>query len=246
MTALRASAALLVLGLVAGTSACGDDAAPPSAATATSAAPTPEPTPTTNGIDTLPPEKALAAAKAAFLKASTVRIRGRVPDDEKPLTIDLRLASNGDADAKVTQGRETMRVLIIGDDVWISGNRAFLTEIGGPKAYSRLRGRYVHGTRDSRYAKDLLRLVDRRSFADEVLPAGDGRPDGQEPANGVPARRFTDPERASVYLVALVGEPYPLRLADAADTEDSRLEFLEYGKPLNLEPPPASKVVEIP
>jgi hypothetical protein len=242
MTALRASAALLLLGLVAGTAACGDDAATPSAATATSAAPTPEPTPTTNGIDTMPAEEALASAKDAFLKATAVHIRGKVVEGDEPLAIDLRLASNGDADAKVTRGLQKMHILVIGDDVWVSGNRAFLTDLGGSEAYGVLKGRYVRTARDSSHAKPFMRLIERRVFADDLLIT-DGIPDGQELVNGVPAQRFNIADSRSVYFVALVGEPYPLRVAD---TDEQLVDFLEYGKPLDLKPPPPSKVVDIP
>ena len=43
--------------------------------------------------------------------------------------------------------------------------------------------------------------------------------------------------------MALTGEPYPLKLAGKDGAQALDLDFLEYGKPLKLTPPPASKVV---
>jgi len=82
ITARAGAAALLVLGLVSGTTACGGDSGSGTAATVPSvpatSTPTPTPSPTTNGIDTLPPYDAQVAAREAFLTAPAVRLTGQV------------------------------------------------------------------------------------------------------------------------------------------------------------------------
>jgi hypothetical protein len=237
MTTLRASAALLALGLaVAGTAACGEDGAPSPGSSASAAA-----SAATNGIDTLPAEKALAAAKTAYLKAATVRVRGTVVDGGTKVGLDLRTALNGDTRGTLRVDGATINVLTIGKDAWFSGDRKFWTDAAGADAYAQMKGKYVRTTRTGAEFKDFADLIDRKSFADNVLP-DTLLPGGRQAVNGVDAYRFKDLDGAS-YFVAVTGEPYPLKFAGKSGAQALDIDFLEYGKPLTLTPPPASKVI---
>lgn len=235
MITTRASAALLALGLaVAGTAACGEAGAPsPGGATSAAA--------DTNGIDTLPAEKALAAAKAAYLKAATVRVRGTVVDGGTNVGLDLRTAVNGDTQGTLRVDGARIDVLTIGKNAWFSGDRKFWTDAAGADAYAQMKGKYVRTTRTAADFKAFADLIDRRSFADSVLP-DTLLPGGRQAVNGVDAYRFKDLSGAS-YFVALTGEPYPLKFAGKDGAQALDIDFLEYGKPLKLTPPPASKVI---
>jgi hypothetical protein len=234
MITLRAGAVLLVLGLaVAGTAACGEDGASPGGAGSAS--------PATNGIDTLPAEKALAAAKAAYLKAATVHVRGTVADGGTDISLDLRTALNGDSQGTLRLDGATIQVLTIGKNAWFSGDRKFWTDAAGADAYAQMKGKYVRTTRTAKDFKDFADLIDRKQFADNVLP-DTLLPGGRQAVNGVDAYRFKDLSGAS-YFVALAGEPYPLKLAGKDGAQALDIDFLEYGKPLKLTPPPAAKVI---
>jgi len=236
MTTLRASAALLTLGLaVAGIAACGEDGASPSSGSSASASPA------TNGIDTLPAEKALAAAKSAYLKAATVRVRGTVVDSGTDVALDLRTSLNGDTQGTLRLDGATIKVLTIGKNAWFSGDRKFWTDAAGADAYAQMKGKYVRTTRTSADFKDFADLIDRQQFADTVLP-DTLLPGGRQAVNGLDAYRFKD-LRGSSYFVALTGEPYPLKFAGKDGAQALDLDFLEYGKPLKLSPPPAAKVI---
>ena len=78
-----------------------------------------------------------------------------------------------------------------------------------------------------------------------MLPQDGLRGDEREDVRGAPAFRFEDAAGAGHY-VALQGSPYPLRFAGEDGTSKIDLDFLDYGAPVDLEPPPASKVVEAP
>ena len=237
MITLRASAALLVLGLaVAGTAGCGEDGTPSSPGTSGPAA-----SPATNGIDTQPVEKALAAARAAYLKAPTVHVRGTVADGGTRVALDLRTALNGDSQGTLRLDGATIRVLTIGKRAWFSGDRKFWTDAAGAGAYARMKGKFVRTTRTSPEFKDFADLIDRRQFADNVLP-DTLLPGGRQAVNGVDAYRFKDLSGGN-YFVALTGEPYPLKLAGKDGEQALDIDFLEYGKPLKLTPPPSSKVI---
>jgi hypothetical protein len=239
MTTLRASAALLVLGLaVAGTAACGDDGASPSRGSATPAA---SASPATNGIDELPAEKALAAARSAYLEAATVRVRGTFVDGGAKIAVDLRTSRNGDSVGTMRFDGSTFEILTIGKNAWLSGDRKFWTDAGGADAYALMKGKYLRTKRSAPDFKDFADFIDRRKFADNVLP--DALFPGERRAvNGVDAYRFKDFSGSS-YFVALTGEPYPLKLAGKDGAQGLDLDFLEYGKPLKLTPPPPAKVV---
>jgi hypothetical protein len=239
MTTLRASAALLVLGLaVAGTAACGDDGASPSPGATTPAA---SASPATNGIDELPAEKALAAARSAYIEAATVRVRGTFVDGGETIGLDLRTSRNGDSAGTLRVDGAKIGILTIGKTAWFTGDRRFWTNVGGADAYAQLKGKYVRTTLSAADFKTFAALTDRRQFADNVLPDA-MFPGERQAVNGVDAYRFKDFGGAS-YFVALTGEPYPLKVAGKDGAQSLDLDFLEYGKPLKLTPPPPAKVV---
>jgi hypothetical protein len=240
MITARAGAALLVLGLVSGTTACGGDSGSGTAATVPSvpatSAPTPTPSPTTNGIDTLPPYDAQVAAREAFLTAPAVRLTGQVGDSG---SFDIRTSANGDAAGTLRGNGVRADFLVIGRTVWLSGNRAFWVRgLNRRNIPSDLTHKYVRTTLGSRYARALKTMTTRAEFAS--LWNTDGIPDGREVVRGVAAYRFRDLRTGLVISVALTGEPYPLRLAG---DDGQPIEIVVDDKPMTVMPPRAADVV---
>jgi hypothetical protein len=175
------------------------------------------------------------------LAAATVRVRGTVVDGGTNVGLDLRTALNGDTQGTLRVDGATITVLTIGKRAWFSGDRKFWTDAAGADAYAQMKGKYLRTTRTSAEFKDFADLIDRKQFADSVLP-DTLLPGGRQAVNGVDAYRFKDLSGAS-YFVALTGEPYPLKFAGKDGAQALDIDFLEYGKPMKLTPPPASKVI---
>jgi hypothetical protein len=235
----RVAAALLVLGALGGTTACGDDAAEP-ATTVSSRVPTPSPTQTTNGIDTLAPAEAMQRVRTAFLEAPTIRMHGAIGDG---LSLDYRTTANGDAQGSLRLDGMRMDFIVIGTDVWLSGDRAFWAEkVRRKKAPAVLTGKYMRTTLSSKAADDLRFFAARAEFT-SMLPT-DVLPVGQERVNGAAAYRFRDPDDGTEFLVALTGKPYPLEMS-LDDPKDPAMVRFVYDKPVTLEPPAAEDVVGV-
>jgi hypothetical protein len=237
MTSHRPSALLLAAGLtLAGAAACGEDPAPGPPAASASASPGPS----TNGIDALPTERALTAARDAYVKASSVRVKGSFVDGGSRITLDLRQSARG-ATGTITLDGAKIRLLTIGRTAYFTGDRKFWTEAGGAEAYDLFKGKWVKTSLDAADFKEVAFFAER-SFIAEQLPVSGVLGDRRENVRGVPAFKFQDSTEVG-YWVALSGEPYPLRLGEG---DGEAIDFLDYGKPVDLTPPPASKVFEMP
>jgi hypothetical protein len=235
MIAPRASAALLTLGLVTGTSACGGSATGTASATPSVS---PSASPTTNGIDTMSPYDAQVAARAAFLEAPTLRIKGDLGDGE---SVDFRTSSSGHGMGMLHLDGMRIDFLVIGQKVWYSGDRAFWTRmLKREKVPLALTGKYVGSTLKSKNSRDLRTMMTRTEFAE--IWSTEGIPDGREQVNGVEAYRFRDAGSSEVVFVALEGKPYPLKVTD---DDGLSLEFVAYDKPLKLDPPAKDDVLAV-
>jgi hypothetical protein len=241
MTSPRSSAVLLALTLaVAGTAACGDEAAPASGGASAGSSATSGPA--TNGVDTLPTKQALAAATKAFLAADTVHLKGDVVDAGSTISIDLLQTKNGDASGTLGFDGMKLTILTIGTTGYISGDKAFWTESVGADAYRQFKGKWMKTDLTAPDFEELAHFADREQFAREVLPT-EAVGGERKTVNGTPAFGFTDNQGGNFY-VALEGEPYPVRLDGVDGGSTVALDFLDYDEPVKLKPPPASKIIE--
>jgi hypothetical protein len=241
MTPLRSSAVLVAITLaVAGTAGCGDEAAPDSGAR-TAASDSASATPDTNGTDTLPTKQALNAATKAFLAAETVHLKGDVVDGGDKISIDLRQTRSGDAVGTIGLQGMRMTILTIGQNAYISGDKAFWTKSAGADAYRHFKGKYLKTKLSSADFEELALFSNRAEFAKQVLPT-DAIGGKKKTVNGTAAFGFTDDQGGNFY-VSLQGKPYPVRLDGTDEGTTVALDFLDYDKPVNLTPPPPSKII---
>jgi hypothetical protein len=232
---------LAILAIALGTAACGDEPA----GTGTAAPATPAASPATNGIDRLPTDQALAKATAAYLAASSVHVKGTIVDDGTSIALDLRQTRRGDSTGTITMDGAKIKVLTVGKTAYISGDRKFWTDAAGADAYDLFKGTWVKTKLSGADFAQFALFTDRKRFADGVLPTDGLRADRREDVRGAPAFRFEDATDAG-YYVSLTAEPVPVRFAGEDGGSKIALDFLDYGAPVELTPPPASKVVEAP
>lgn len=233
----RAITLVLALGLsVAGAAACGNE---PGGGTTASASPKPA----TNGIDAMASAKAMTTARDAFLKAPSVRIKGTFTDGGSKITLDLRQAAGGSSGTFVIDGAK-LNILTVGKTAYIKADRKFWESQGVGEAYATFKGKWLKTSLSAADFKDMAALTDREEFAKQ-LPAGSGLHGKPQTIRGTPAYEFKDADGSS-YFVALQGEPYPLKVTSKDPADPGQFEFLDYGKPVDLAPPPASKVIKVP
>lgn len=237
------AALVLTLAFTAGCGPAGgsDDASKEAAtAKASAASPSPSPTPTSNGIAELKPAQILARARAATASATYLRLRGQVEDGEK-YTIDFRFAGKTKATGWMQQGSERAELTRIGKVVYLSGNDRFWKSVGGKGAMQIFSGKYVKTRVDDAHFGDLATFADKTSLLSEALKGGSGwRKEGAGKVGDVPTVVLTDSAGDKIQ-VAAQGRPYVLVLEGG---RENRLEYIEFGKPVTVQPPPARSVID--
>jgi hypothetical protein len=241
--ALLALAPAAVLLALAG---CGGDASTPAAAPSSasaSASATPSPS-ASEPFAGRTAQEVLAAAQKAFAAARTTRVVGSFRDDGTDVTMDIRMDDDGDAVAQLdVGGLGAMELRTVGDDAWLSGDKAFWKATGAPA--NLFDGKWIKTTTDSKDFQDFLELTSKKQWAAELL-----QPDGElevvegKDVDGVPTVGLAEVtgEDPGILYVAATGPAYPL-LIEPKSGEGS-LRFTDWDEPVDVEKPPAEDVVE--
>ncbi|QKW32972.1 hypothetical protein HUT06_02065 [Actinomadura sp. NAK00032] len=234
--------AVLVLAVASGTAACGPaektgTTEKPGAAAKTSTAAAPA-----NGVEKLRAAEILHRARKATNGAHSLRIRGHVVDGGDKFTLDFRYAGKSKSTGWFQQGRERVEITRIGKEVYLKGNDAFWTSVGGKGALQLFSGKYLKTTGTSPDFKDLAVFTYRTALLNEaVKSAGTWRKGKAATVGGTPAVTLTTGATGDEIQVATRGEPYVLALTGGPQ---NRIEYIDYGKPVDVRRPPAGSVVD--
>lgn len=239
---LLAPAAVLLAASVAAcgggspTTTAGGTSPTTSAAPATSTSTSPV-IPGSNGVDQLTPAEAVKKANAAFIAASTVSMKGSVPDSGKTIGIDVQLARSGGR-ARIGMNGGTVDMIIIGKTAYVGGDKAFWVQTAGKSAAQQLVGKYVKTNVTGKLAKELSVFIDRTKLSEGMIPTAGLNQGKVATLNGKPVYRLSDGAGFTVDI-ALVGPPYPLEMSG----DGAKLD-LAFDIPVKLTPPPASKIID--
>lgn len=206
----------------------------------------------TNGVTHLSAADAVSRARAAAIAAPSVHIKGTVLDGGDPVTIDMRLRGADGGTGQLSADGDTFQLLRIGQDVYLRGDASFYSTVAGersglsPQVSAALQGKYLHVPGSDRgYAKFTDFTSVDGLFGDLVKLSGKLRKDGQVTVHGVRSLSIVTGDGHGAQLaVAMNGTPYPT-LYRPAGTSGGSVEFLDYGAPVELTPPPAAQVVDI-
>ncbi len=192
----------------------------------------PSPTPTDNGVAALSAGQILSQARTALQSAPSVRVKGSVVNEGARLMVDLRLSDNGGR-ATITQAGQTIEVLRIGTTVYI-------------KADAELKGKYVKGSTSDAKLASIAKFTDMDEFVGTVLTHKGTVQKGQKKVvRGTEAIALEEPgQDGGTLYVATRGQPYPLQIVSNTASEPDTIDFLDYGVPVPLTPPPAEQVVD--
>jgi hypothetical protein len=205
------------------------------------------PTPTDNGVATLPASEILSRSHAALTKAASVHLKGDATDDDgQRFTLDLHFADKGGR-GTLTQSGQTLEVLRIGTTVYIKADVDFWrTQTGNAAVAELLKGKYLKGSTTDPKTAAFAELTQLDKFAADLFDPKQKVTRGERKAlRGVDAivLQISGKDRTTLY-VATRGEPYPLRATSSSPSQPGTIDFLDYGAPLNLVTPPAEHVVD--
>lgn len=188
-------------------------------------------------------QEILESAKKASAEVTAVRVVGDVPDDKQVMTVDLRATKTGPSRGDITLKDGRLQVYVFGSTAYLKANNAFWKSAAGAQAARVLSGKYLKTPATSQEFKEFTSLIRTTSLFEQMLEATGGTlTKGEETQiRGVSAVGLTDGSGQTLY-VATQGPSYVLQVKD----DKHVLDFLDYNKPITVQRPPASKVINVP
>ncbi|WP_225822308.1 hypothetical protein [Streptomyces naphthomycinicus] len=198
-------------------------------------------------------------ATKATRGASSVRMKGRIADDESKGTIEIDMALDRKGSCAGTMsmdGQGKADLIRTGSSVYMKYDEAFLraqsegeSKADTDQAVAMLAGKWTRMSVKGQDAKDLASFCDLDSVLGGVSDgdtAGTARGKTAR-VDGTPAITLTEKdgkERYTAY-VATEGAPYLLRLDSASGSEEpEHLTFSDYGQPVPAKKP-AGKIIDL-
>jgi hypothetical protein len=203
-----------------------------------------------------------------LLGATSLRLRTQASGD--PTRLDLSLDRDSNCTGSISKG-PLGRVELIkrGAQVWMKPDAAFwkgqLPGAEGDDAAKQYEGRYLHGTTDDAFLKQLSAACDLKSFQKQIAGPSDrpstpppsggspsasspalkkGKPTVHEGSRVLPIVKKSGPVTQTLY-VAIEGKHYPLKLTAAADHQTGTILLSNFGTPVPGKTPAAGDTLDI-
>lgn len=207
------------------------------------------PVPVDNGVANLSADEILAKAKTALSKAKSVHVTGSNSAAGEEFQLDLRVKGSEGGAGTILTGEDKIELIRIGQDVYFKATGALMNSLAGSaEAAKLLVGKYLKGSATDPKFKELASFADLSTMGTTFLdPDGKITKGERKTIRGIPAIGLVDPSAdGGTLYIALQGEPLPLQITPSATSKDKgSLDFLDYGKPVELTAPPAAQVVDI-
>jgi hypothetical protein len=202
-----------------------------------------------NGIADLPANQILERSRTALRDAGTVHISGGGFSDGEQFSLDIRIKGSEGGAGSVTANGQKIELIRIGKTAYVKADEEFWrSQTGNAQAAQLLRGKYLKGSTSDDNLKSLVSFTDLASVATELLdPDGTLTKGERKTIRGVQAIGLVESgSEAGTLYVALQGDPVPLQLVPEGKTDDTgTLDFLDYGKSVDLAAPPADQTVDV-
>ncbi|GGW15341.1 lipoprotein [Streptomyces libani subsp. rufus] len=198
-------------------------------------------------------------ALKATTSAPSVRLKGRIHDDESKGTVDIDMALNGKGECAGTlsmDGQGKADLVRAGSSVYMKYDEKFLraqsegeSKEDTDAAVDMLAGKWTKMAMKGQDAKDLASFCDLNTVLGDI---SDGESTGTTRGrttriDGTPAIALHEKDGKDRYTayVATEGKPYLLRIDTASGAkEPEHLSFTEYGKPVPAQKP-AGKIIDL-
>jgi hypothetical protein len=158
--------------------------------------------------------------------------------------VELHLALPGqDSTGKLVLSGLTLHVRKVGRWVYRKAGREFWRRSVDVATAERLQGKWVQSRATDKSVSDFSPLMQLDSMADSLLSMSGTLSTGVfRKVNGVETVPVTSdgPEKQTVFI-AIVGEPYPVRIV--ATAVGAAVDLVEYDRPVKIEAPPRGEVV---
>lgn len=227
-------------GTIAGSGAPAPGLSAPPSHAAPSRAAAPNPTATYNGVASMSGDDALGTAYSALQHAPSVRVKA-ILKGGNPWTLQLRYRGT-DSDGTYAIDGMTVQIRKVGRSVYRKASQQYWRSRLGPAAARLPAGKWIKVPITDKSLTDLADLLRKDQMADAFLGLAGTLSTGVfRTVNGVETVPVISdgPDKETAY-VAIVGEPYPVRIETGTDV--GSVDFLDYGRPVTITAPPPSQV----
>jgi hypothetical protein len=197
----------------------------------------------------------VAKALKATKNASSLTLKGDVPDGKDTVKLNMALDRAGNCAGSIGMSGGNADIIKTGDTVYSKFDEALLRSEseGEPKSETdavvdMLAGRWMKTDADSDDAKEMTAFCD----LDELLAEFDGtgsaaRKGKATTLDGTPAFTLTEADGKDRYTlyVATEGKPYLLRIENTTAKQPDDLSFTDYDKPVPATPPADKDIVDL-
>lgn len=213
-TALAATSAVLVAG-------CGTDSEKPL------------PEVSSPAVSSLTAEQIVTEAQRALAQAASVHITGSYRENNKPVTVDMRIGQGDKATGTVTSDGSTVQLRRVGDQLFVLGDDKFLAALGPDAVKSK--GKWLVGP-IAQADRGLANLTDLQRFAGTLSPGtGTLTKEAVRPLAGTPAVSVRSSTGARLY-VADTGAADPLRV-ERTGAVTGFVDYRDYNAPVDVTAP---------
>jgi hypothetical protein len=190
-----------------------------------------------NGVASKTPTQIIAAAKSASADAKSVHISGSIVSGGKPISLDMKLVSGKGGKGQIVLEGLSIRLIDVGQAVYMNGSTAFYQHIAGATAAQLLQGKWLKVPASNSGFASLASLTDLGKLISTTLAShGKLASVGSTTIDGQKAIGVSDATKAGTLYVATTGIPFPLEVIKHG-AGGGKIVFDEWNKPVTLTAP---------
>jgi hypothetical protein len=190
-----------------------------------------------NGVASKTPTEILAAAKSASADAKTAHISGTIVSGGKPISLDMKLVSGKGGQGQIVLEGLSIRLVDVGQAVYMQGSAAFYRHIAGSAAAQLLQGKWLKVPASNSGFSSLASLTSLSKLIDTTLTThGKLSSAGTATIDGQKAIGITDSTKDGTLYVATTDAAFPLEIIKHG-ADGGKIIFDEWNKPVKLAAP---------
>ena len=180
-------------------------------------------------------QDAVANAQAA----SSVRMSGSIPAQNGSLVLDLQVEKPSSATGTISLAGTHVRIVRIGDTVYVNGDAAFWRKLLGAAAAKRFAGHWLKASASQSNLAGFARLTDiNQYFNGTVASRGTLEKKGTTTYNGQKVIAIVDNGKGgATFYVAASGKPYPVAILGGSGSKAGAIRFSDWNAKVAVTPP---------
>jgi hypothetical protein len=176
--------------------------------------------------------------------ARSVHMAGSIPG---PLVVDLRVAKPSNATGTVSLQGTNVKLVRIGDTVYVNGDSAFWTRFLGNAAAKRYAGHWFKTSASQSNFAGIARLTDINQFFNGATASrGTLGKKGTTTYNGQKVIAIVDNgKNGATFYVTASGTPYPVAIVGGTGSKAGAIRFSDWNQPVSVTAPKGAKPLPI-